>query len=145
MLRWSRPSTWNDTYNEVVVVGNVLYYGSAGRIVARDTATGNLRWATPASEPIGQPSVANGVVYTAVAGNSLQAIDAASGHVKWTIRVGSTPSIPATANGIVYVAAGGLLHAFDAATGTSLRTAPGSGRPEVANGMVYLGADIFAP
>jgi outer membrane protein assembly factor BamB len=108
------------------------------------------------------PAVVTGVVYVAGGGfvsppgaffGTLDAFDAAgttncSGSPKtctplWSDFVTRPVGIPAVANGVVYVGAqDGNLHAYDAASGQELWTAPGAGIsiPAVANGVVYVGS-----
>jgi outer membrane protein assembly factor BamB len=143
-LRSVRPSTIDGT--TPVVVGGVMYYGSAGRMVARAASTGALRWAAATTAPVGRPAVANGAVYAAIGGGKLQAFDAATGRSKWITAVGSGSPLPSVANGVVYVVAGGRLQALDATTGKVLRSVPSNGvSATVVNGMVYAGDSAFAP
>jgi outer membrane protein assembly factor BamB len=121
----------------------MVFAGSYDRSVyALDAASGDLRWAAPASQPIFQVTVAGATVYAESGVRRLYALDAATGRVRWVI--GTRRDIigrPAVAGGSVYVATvGGQVKALDAATGHvrwTHRMQVASG-PVVAANTVYL-------
>jgi outer membrane protein assembly factor BamB len=149
--------------------GNLHAFDAAGSTNCSGTPkvcaplwTGNLMGT---NQNHASPAVAGGVVYVTIGAveptgeefTGLLAFDAAgntscSGIPKtcnslWsaTLSDNFVVSSPAVAGGVVYVGNGdGALHAFDAANGTRLWTAPtGAGvqsSPAVANGVVYVGS-----
>jgi hypothetical protein len=115
---------------------------------------------------IGPPAVADGLVYESqgfhIEGGDMSAYDASGNtdcsgtpkvcQAEWT---GVETDGVAIANGVVYdcgeasVGAPALLYEYDATTGQAIGNGPPSGcseaAPVVANGMVYDGAEAWAP
>ena len=147
-----RPSSKDGTLP--VVVGGVMYYGSSGRMVARDVSTGTLRWAAPTLAPVGPPTVTTSTIYAPVDDRTaIEAFDAATGRSKWRVRVNYAEGNVVAVNGVVYVPVGYPeqrldLEALDGATGRVLRTVTVGGDftdIAVVNGKVYLSVNGPAP
>jgi outer membrane protein assembly factor BamB len=92
--------TANGSYAGTPAVSNGVVYGtSAGSLVARDAATGNLLWTFVGDQNLSYPPVvANGYVYVS-SPNNVYAVKIATHAQAWT----------AAAGGWVTVAAGRLL------------------------------------
>ena len=147
-IRAIRPSTPDGTTQ--VVAGGIMYYGSAGRLVARRATNGALVWQAAAGASVGQPAVGAGAAVAIVGGRKVESFDLATGRAEWIRDVGAEAQPPAVANGIVYVRTACALRALDAGTGAVLRTVAtrcSSGRSgtvgSVAGGWVFSGSEAL--
>ena len=130
---------------DVVVAGSTVFYGtsSEGRLVARDAATGQIRWTFLTEGPIRfAPVVWQDRVLVASDDGYLYCLAAADGREHWRFRAAPKPDRllgndrlisrwpirggPAVAEGVVYIGAGiwpsegAYLYAIDIATGKPL-------------------------
>lgn len=137
--------------------GATAYVGTdAGTVHAVDTATGAVRWSSPAGSAVTDaPALAHGALFVPTAGGDLVVLasDGCGTDIcgpLWSTSVGSRiTQQPAVAGGVVFTgSADGSLHAFDArgcgaTTCTSLwSTSTGSeitGAPAVSQGRVFVG------
>src|SRR5262249_51191395 len=128
-----------------VVVDGIMYM-STGHIWARDARTGELKWRYPTGS-LGTTTntnrgvaVAEGLVFSAAAGNTLVALDQYTGALKWKTQLGTRGNTNAPAvyyDGLVYMGVGGgeagvrgQFGAYDAKTGKEVWkfwTVPGPG------------------
>ncbi|HCA85009.1 MAG TPA: serine/threonine protein kinase, partial [Streptomyces sp.] len=131
----------------------VTYLCAGTRVLAIDTARGDVRWrfeapaaflGPPAFAP--GPAVTGGGVYVADYLGTVYALDAADGRDRWRIATESRQSIDPVlvADGSVHVGSGSALYTLDAVTGTPKWrfAAQGEviGAPVVADGRVHFGS-----
>jgi outer membrane protein assembly factor BamB len=159
---WSYATNGSITAAPAVANGTVFAGSADGYMYALNASTGALVWkfltgpSRNSNIPNGiysSPAAANGVVYFSGGDVYVYALDASNGTLLWRYNTGvfSTESSPALAAGIVYFTADdGYAHALNASTGTELWSyaidpvfgAALGASPAVANGVVYIGANI---
>lgn len=145
-----------DVTGDPVVVGGVVYAGTAaGRTIAADASTGLRKWG--ASEgALNPPLLVGGSVFVVSDQNTLVRLDADTGEVIWTADmpyfVSDKPKKlkaiyahygPVLAGGRIVVASSdGLLRLFDPTNGNMVATAdiPGgaASAPALAGGMLFV-------
>ncbi|MFG3013938.1 PQQ-binding-like beta-propeller repeat protein [Streptomyces cinerochromogenes] len=89
--------------------------GSEGdHLTALDAMTGTKRWGFSAADTLwADPTVTDGVLYTAEKTGTLSALDAATGSRLWSVETHSTVKYPpVVANGALCLATGAKLHAL---------------------------------
>lgn len=145
------------TFASPTVADGVIYVADdAGRLTARDLATGEERWRVDvASTSVlrGAPLVADGTVYIgAGTDGGITALDAATGEVRWTTPTPDRVTVylqPTLVDGALYAATGptsgtsDTVYALDPATG-DVRWSTDVGElvyagPAVADGYVVVG------
>lgn len=138
----------------VIADGRVFLGSDAGRLIARDVATGRQLWSFQTGEALrGSPAVAGGLVFTGGGLNGgILALDVTTGKQRWQVptpgrlTVYTTPSV---VGGVVYAVTGptsdraDTVFALDAATGrqlwaTDVGTSVFAG-PAVGDGLVIVG------
>lgn len=123
--------------------GNAVIVNQKRFIIALDPATGNYRWQFETSSEYVSHTVVDGVVYIGDWDSNVIALDAETGEERWRFATNEAiHSAPTLVDGSVYVA-GRELYALNAATGAEhwRFSAPnGLSSPEVAGGLVYVGA-----
>ncbi|HEX6685167.1 MAG TPA: carboxypeptidase regulatory-like domain-containing protein [Candidatus Limnocylindrales bacterium] len=140
--------------NPVIDGGRVFLGSDAGRLTARDVATGQQQWAFQTGEALrGSPAVAGGLVFTGGGlDGGIHALDAATGQQRWQVPTPGRLTVytsPSVVDGVVYAATGptedreDTVFALDAATGrqlwaTDVGTSVFAG-PAVAGGLVIVG------
>jgi outer membrane protein assembly factor BamB len=122
--RW-RVDVGGDVTGTPVVANGIAYIGSgtdtsSGHLRAVDAKTGQSIWTL--NEPIGSPSLANGIAYASAPNLGLEvAFDEKTGRELWRVKFpgGGTTRAPAIADGIVFVPQDGehRIYALDATTG----------------------------
>ena len=145
-----------DRAYQVVVAGGSLYYGTSAddKVVARDAATGQVRWTYVTDGPVRfAPAVWQDRVLVVSDDGFLYCLAATDGHVHWKLRGGPRPDLllgndrmiarwparggPVVVDGIVYFGAGiwpseGIsLYAVEIATGKTLWCNDASGSIEM--------------
>lgn len=147
-----------DAYNTSApaVVGDTVFFGSADRFLAVDTATGALKWRFPQDATSGvrfrtAPAVADGYVYVGGDDGRLYQLNASTGRPGWLFDTRSqVTGSPIYSEGVLYFGtADGKLWAIDCRTGVEVPNWKGgvalsdttSGSPAVGNGMVYVVTD----
>jgi outer membrane protein assembly factor BamB len=161
---WSTPGLGGGFTCWLVVAQGVVYAASEEGTLAVNATTGATLWKTYTVRADAAPAVANGVVYTTMAGQTgfapslLSALDATTGKLLWSVPTSyqCVASSPAVAKGVVYVVGldssfARMLFAFNATTGAKLWAARSSQNcelvgdsspsPAVANGVVYVAGD----
>jgi len=113
-LIWSyTPGT--NIANNVAVANGLVYLGITNSLVALDAGTGAVRWTYADPNGVGNPGVANGVVYveTGSQGNGgLRALNASTGELLWSYNQPlGYDAAPVVVNGRLY-ATGGSVYAF---------------------------------
>eukprot|EP01065_Artemidia_motanka_P039996 TRINITY_DN494_c0_g1_i2.p1 TRINITY_DN494_c0_g1~~TRINITY_DN494_c0_g1_i2.p1 ORF type:complete len:471 (+),score=142.81 TRINITY_DN494_c0_g1_i2:62-1414(+) len=124
-------NTSGSTSGKPVVVSGVVYFGcNDGYVYALSAADGSLKWKFQTGGPVdGTPAVDGGVLYIGSYDTHLYALNAATGTLKWKVACGGGVGGPASVVGSVVltasgnIATGGLLSAFDTATGAKKWTA----------------------
>ncbi len=135
--------------NSPALANGALYYSMPDRrLVARDAATGAIRWEYEMSDSTAGPvAVANGIVYAGALDGVTYAVNAETGRLVWRHESLSEVRSPiAVGDGNVYVAsADRSLYALDARTGQErarFRTGASLAAPPVtANGLTYFVSD----
>ncbi|MCP2328366.1 subtilisin family serine protease [Hamadaea flava] len=138
----------------VIADGRVFLGSDAGRLTARDVATGRQLWAFQTGQALrGSPAVADGLVFTGGGlSGGIYALDIATGKVRWQVPTPDRLTVytaPSVVNGVLYAATGptqgraDTVFALDAATGrqlwaTDVGTSVFAG-PAVGNGLVIVG------
>jgi outer membrane protein assembly factor BamB len=162
-VAWTVPDTaakcwYTCAGSSAAVVGGVVYQSTAYGVVARDAATGALRWRAPlgTNTTVGTgprlfrvfPAVADGIVLAgfgmqtsgghAAEDTGVAALSTATGQTLWTLKTGSR--VPARnltlAGGVLYVDVD-KLYAVTARTGHVLWSRPNFTAPAVAGDRVY--------
>lgn len=129
--------------------GRMFYGGDNNNQVlqAYDATTGKLLWAQPYLV-IGQPAIANGVVYFSEYWHGLVALDENTGAFLWESSDNSGAGMwPVVAGGFVYFLSGYTIYAYSAAgcgapqckAAWTFAYGYGGNEPAVWNGHVYLG------
>jgi uncharacterized protein YjbI with pentapeptide repeats/outer membrane protein assembly factor BamB len=162
---WKEPASWgsgktgpHDLLSQPVVVGNTAYVSVAGQGIVAVSA-GKMLWQNniePLDEfdnavNLSQPTLANGVLYTAE-GDLVYALDAASGLQVWVAAPTGqgnpgTCGQSAVAAGVVYLSCdNGYLYALDATSGANLWSYPIPSNTEIGSiaasgGTVYVTLD----
>jgi len=113
-LIWSyTPGT--NIANNVAVANGLVYLGITNSLVALDAGTGAVRWTYADPNGVGNPGVANGVVYveTGSQGNGgLRALNASTGELLWSYNQPlGYDAAPVVVNGRLY-ATGDNVYAF---------------------------------
>ena len=128
------------------LANGVVYSECPAGMCARMASDGSFVWANAGAS--GTPGVANGMVFTACSGG-VCGLNAATGATMWSSPSTSSDDV-IVANGVVYQGASdGSVRAFDAATGSLLRTfvvGTQQTNPIVVNGqlIVVVGQNILA-
>ncbi len=110
--------------------GQVFLGTGNNRLVAMDSASGDLLWERPLSSvTVTTPAVTPGAVYVAVRDGRLLAVDRRDGAELWSFQADSASfASPAVYRGVVYAGSwNGTLYAVDAQTGEQLWTSPADG------------------
>lgn len=140
------------TEGSIALSHGVAYFGTTcvcqgigGYVFAVDTASHLELWRKGYPGPVyGTPAIGNGLIYVSAAGpdDYLRAVDPMSGAAVWYAYLGAWTT-PTVANGVVYATGGGgLVKAFDAATGAELWTTTLPSQPDhvvVVGGVLYVG------
>ena len=138
----ARAADWSQFHGSNDRAGYNLYESAIGR---GNVAAIKTFWRRSLVGTVGDPVIANGVLYVGSSAGVLAAFDASSGVPLWSVPTGAAVSTPGVANGIVYAGMGdGTVGAFDARTGVKLWSAT-TGRfilssPAIADGVVYIGS-----
>ena len=155
-VRWS----YEGISTTPAVAGDTIY-GTGGGVTALDAKTGDQRWnfsnntvdmVNGADMPSFTPAVGSGLVYVAYQSPHVIALRAETGEVAWSYAVDEDQEFaasPVLDGDTVYAVsgtgpgrAGSILHAIDAARGTSRWTLPADGLllspPAVAGDLIYL-------
>jgi outer membrane protein assembly factor BamB len=167
-LLWKAP-TGNKITSTPTVVNGLVYVGSwDNSVYAFNAATGAKVWSAVTGNMVSaSPVVVNGILYVASSDNTMYAYNAASGALVWSASIGVPPADSGTngptlsngevmtpiysygsaavVNNVVYVGSGDeSVHAFNAATGAVVWTAPTgnwvNSTPAVTGGVAYVGS-----
>lgn len=155
---WSRDVGEGDTELPLTLVpavdsGRVFVAGREGRVVAMDTASGDVLWQVDTDFQFsGGPAADNGLVVVGGLNGKVLALDAGTGSEQWRAQVSSEVlAVPAIAGSrIVVRSIDGRVFAFDRADGSRvwvydsdvpLLTLRGISDPLVRAGMVLVGLD----
>ncbi|MFG2000914.1 PQQ-binding-like beta-propeller repeat protein [Spirillospora sp. NPDC048911] len=139
--RW-RYATGQPVRSQAAIAGGVVYVaGHDGNVHAVDARTGTARWRRPVGHSESDIVLSGGLVF---AGNDpFYALDASSGAIRWSATGGKNiVSDRAVAGAVVYVPRVQSLAALDKSSGRVRWTygmSQGTGRPQVAGGVVYCG------
>lgn len=115
-----------------------------GTLFALDAATGTERWQFTTDDDLGDPAVADGLVYVSSDHGNLYAVDAATGTERWRVSIDGNRSHygPTVADGVVYVGDDDTLYALDGTNGAEQwQFTVGGDRlssPAVVDGAIYL-------
>jgi outer membrane protein assembly factor BamB len=149
-IKWSYLEN-NFFYAEPTAAGGLVYeLDEGGNMLAFNQNTGAITWSTPIGHQYNDASnatVVNGTLYVGGSDSSLYALNASTGAIEWKINTVVNPGSPTVAGGVVYFASD-KLYAVNASTGAQLWSSYPSpytddefpGRPDVVNGIVYIGA-----
>ncbi len=109
---------------EIIVAHHLAFLGTyAGRMLAWDARTGELRWALATGGPIGHsPMLADGLLYFGSMDGCLYAVEAASGNLRWkrSVNAGIWTSPVVTDSAVLFGARDGIFHAVSLRDGTPL-------------------------
>jgi outer membrane protein assembly factor BamB len=122
----SERMPFDRTY-QVVTAAGVLFYGTSSdcKVVAREAATGKLRWTFTADAPVRfTPAVWRDRVFAVSDDGCLYCLAAGDGRVLWQVR-------------------GGPKHEMILGNQRMISRWPARGGPVVADGIVYFGAGIW--
>jgi len=135
-----------------IVVNGTVYVGSGGgKLYALDTNTGSENWSQDVGSAVtSTPTLLSSTVFFGTNdGRVVASDDTASGTIVWETDVGGPVySALAASNGLVFVTTNdGKLICLDAFNGNEqwrfdTGTTLGASSPTVANGRVYVGADV---
>jgi outer membrane protein assembly factor BamB len=149
-IKWSYLEN-NFFYAEPTAAGGLVYeLDEGGNMLAFNQNTVAISWSTPIGHQYNDASnatVVNGTLYVGGSDSSLYALNASTGAIEWKINTVVNPGSPTVAGGVVYFASD-KLYAVNASTGAQLWSSYPSpytddefpGRPDVVNGIVYIGA-----
>jgi hypothetical protein len=132
-----------DPFMTPVSDGTNIFVVSPPSLVAFSPSIGSALWtaaggSTNTTACMGEPAVANGVVY-ALCDGGLRAHDATTGAVLWTFAGDGTLSYPPVVAGhYVYVASDADAYAVDVTTQAQVWTTSPGGWLSIANGQLYV-------
>lgn len=133
-----------------VVVDEMVYVRSTLDLYALDANTGILRWKFTPNDLVGDPDVANGVLYVGTADSGVYALDAKRGRVIWHFPSSVGTSTPLVGDSMVYVGDEfGHYYALNAQNGELVWTksfeSAVTSSGALANGVLYISeGDLYA-
>ena len=115
-------------FNNPVVIGNTIYFGSTdGNVYALDIESGYMRWVFKTGGAINSVPVAdNERLYIGSNDGKLYAINRETGDLAWDFQADNTiqSTIIKHENSVIFVSDGGFVYSLDPATGRELYTIP---------------------
>lgn len=156
-VQWSFRTSTSDGVSPALM-SHTLYVSvyvsslnaDANKLEALDARTGQEKWSFQLDDMASTPTVADGLVYVNVGGDSLSAVDAASGKLRWTAFGDYAPSSsPIVVNGLVYmISTDGKVSVYNAQSGAkqwsiqvAVRKIFVNSSPAVGYGLIYFYAN----
>jgi outer membrane protein assembly factor BamB len=130
-----------------VVAGGTMYtaeYGRERSLVARDAATGRVRWtrAVDRGGALGAPTVAGGTLVVQSFGLCF-GFDRATGDLRWELDIGrGTPGSPVVVDGVAFLANGAFSEWPSAAFAVDVETGEERWRTDLGTGEVHLRGSV---